>query len=92
MKFYKTTFFSLWFIYLDFYLANEDQFYFFIYPLFCVGQFKKLHGLLLEGIIPSTVHYMTYQGSLPFPACYETVTWIILNQPVIITETQVNIN
>uniref|UniRef100_A0A095A4J9 Carbonic anhydrase-related protein 10 n=1 Tax=Schistosoma haematobium TaxID=6185 RepID=A0A095A4J9_SCHHA len=31
---------------------------------------------------------MTYQGSLPFPACYETVTWIILNQPVIITETQ----
>ncbi|CAH8549921.1 unnamed protein product [Schistosoma mattheei] len=52
------------------------------------GQFKKLHGLLLEGIIPSTVHYMTYQGSLPFPACYETVTWIILNQPVIITETQ----
>ncbi|CAH8549981.1 unnamed protein product [Schistosoma mattheei] len=39
------------------------------------GQFKKLHGLLLE-------------GSLPFPACYETVTWIILNQPVIITETQ----
>lgn len=67
-------------------------FIFFIYPLFCVGQFKKLHGLLLEGIIPSTVHYMTYQGSLPFPACYETVTWIILNQPVIITETQVNIN
>ncbi|CAH8590490.1 unnamed protein product [Schistosoma haematobium] len=52
------------------------------------GQFKKLQGLLLEGIIPSTVHYMTYQGSLPFPACYETVTWIILNQPVIITETQ----
>ncbi|CAH8570686.1 unnamed protein product [Schistosoma guineensis] len=39
------------------------------------GQFKKLQGLLLE-------------GSLPFPACYETVTWIILNQPVIITETQ----
>ncbi|CAH8583079.1 unnamed protein product [Schistosoma haematobium] len=52
------------------------------------GKFKKLQGLLLEGIIPSTVHYMTYQGSLPFPACYETVTWIILNQPVIITETQ----
>ncbi|XP_018651904.1 carbonic anhydrase-related [Schistosoma mansoni] len=52
------------------------------------GQFKKLHGLLLDAIIPSTVHYMTYQGSLPFPACYETVTWIILNQPVIITETQ----
>ncbi|CAH8519748.1 unnamed protein product [Schistosoma turkestanicum] len=52
------------------------------------GQYKKLHGLLLNAIIPSTAQYMTYHGSLPFPACYETVTWIILNQPVIITETQ----
>ncbi|KAK4467411.1 hypothetical protein MN116_009095 [Schistosoma mekongi] len=52
------------------------------------GQFKKIYGLSLDAIIPSTLQYMTYQGSLPFPACYETVTWIILNQPIIITETQ----
>ncbi|KAH8871182.1 Carbonic anhydrase-related protein 10 [Schistosoma japonicum] len=52
------------------------------------GQSKKLHGLLFDAIIPSAMQYMTYQGSLPFPACYETVTWILLNQPILITETQ----
>nr|CAH8853558.1 unnamed protein product [Trichobilharzia regenti] len=52
------------------------------------GQLKRLNGLLLDAILPSILQYMTYQGSLPFPACYETVTWIVLNQPIIITETQ----
>ncbi|CAH8857108.1 unnamed protein product [Trichobilharzia szidati] len=52
------------------------------------GQLKRLNGLILDAILPSILQYMTYQGSLPFPACYETVTWIILNQPIIITETQ----
>ncbi|KAL5969522.1 Carbonic anhydrase-related protein 10 [Taenia solium] len=25
---------------------------------------------------------MTYEGSLPFPSCAETVTWIILNRSI----------
>ncbi|CAH8574526.1 unnamed protein product [Heterobilharzia americana] len=52
------------------------------------GQFKRLHGLILDAIIPPVFHYMTYQGSLPFPACHETVTWILLNHPIVITDTQ----
>ncbi|CAH8583011.1 unnamed protein product [Schistosoma haematobium] len=52
------------------------------------GQSKRLHGLLLDAVLPSTMQYITYQGSLPFPACYETATWILLNQPIVITETQ----
>ncbi|CAH8857114.1 unnamed protein product [Trichobilharzia szidati] len=52
------------------------------------GQFKRLHGLLLNSILPSNFQYITYQGSLPFPACHETVTWILLNHPILITEEQ----
>ncbi|CAH8548805.1 unnamed protein product [Heterobilharzia americana] len=52
------------------------------------GQLKRLNGLILDAIVPSMLQYMTYQGSLPFPACYETATWIVLNQPIVITETQ----
>lgn len=57
--------------------------------MFFKGQSKRLHGLLLDAVLPSTMQYITYQGSLPFPACYETATWILLNQPIVITETQV---
>ncbi|CAL8097811.1 unnamed protein product [Calicophoron daubneyi] len=52
------------------------------------GQSRRLNGLLLSAILPSTEQYMTYPGSIPFPACHETVTWILLNQAVGITETQ----
>lgn len=30
-------------------------------------------------------NYMTYEGSLTEPGCYETVTWIILNKPIYMT-------
>ncbi|VEL09172.1 unnamed protein product [Protopolystoma xenopodis] len=53
------------------------------------GLRQRLNGLVLGALLPRTHQYMTYQGSLPFPACHETVTWIVLNQPVIVTETQV---
>ncbi|VDP65698.1 unnamed protein product [Echinostoma caproni] len=52
------------------------------------GQFRRLNGLLMSAILPSTEQFITYQGSIPFPACHETVTWIVLNQAVIITEAQ----
>lgn len=52
------------------------------------GQLRRLNGLMVSALLPSTSQFITYQGSLPFPACHETVTWIVLNQAVIITETQ----
>ncbi|KER30835.1 hypothetical protein T265_13083, partial [Opisthorchis viverrini] len=52
------------------------------------GQSRRLNGLLISALLPSTKQYMTYEGSIPFPACHETVTWIVLNQAMIITETQ----
>ena len=33
---------------------------------------------------------MTYDGSLSQPGCQETVTWIIINRPIIIDRQQVS--
>ena len=34
-------------------------------------------------------NYFSYQGSLTTPGCYEAVSWIIMDQPVLIAESQV---
>lgn len=36
-------------------------------------------------LLPFTRDLITYEGSLTSPGCHETVTWIILNQPIFIT-------
>lgn len=41
-------------------------------------------SLVVSGLLPSTEHYLTYEGSLTEPACHETVTWIIPNKPLYI--------
>ncbi|VDD82541.1 unnamed protein product [Mesocestoides corti] len=53
-----------------------------------VAEVRRLYGLILNTLFPSTREFITYQGSLGFPACYETVTWILLNEPVTVTEEQ----
>ncbi|PVD34710.1 hypothetical protein C0Q70_05987 [Pomacea canaliculata] len=47
-----------------------------------------VYHLDLNQLLPSTEHYITYDGSLTYPGCYETVTWIILNKPAIISTDQ----
>merc|ERR1711936_1328605 len=42
----------------------------------------QLYGFNINEIMPSTTHYMTYEGSTTYPGCWETVTWIILNKPI----------
>ena len=53
------------------------------------GTCTNVEGLPIEGLIPKTQHYMTYSGSLTQPGCKETVTWIIYNKPLSISENQV---
>lgn len=36
--------------------------------------------------MPKTTNYVTYEGSLTYPGCYETVTWIVMNNPIYITK------
>lgn len=51
-----------------------------------------VNKLSVRGLLPDTDYYMTYDGSTTAPACYETVTWIIVNKPIYITKQQVRIN
>ncbi|VDN53247.1 unnamed protein product [Dracunculus medinensis] len=43
------------------------------------------------GLMPPNSSYMTYSGSLTFPGCYETVTWVIMNNPIYITKEDLEI-
>ncbi|XP_071527273.1 carbonic anhydrase-related protein 10-like [Panulirus ornatus] len=48
------------------------------------GSSVRAASLVVSGLLPSTEHYLTYEGSLTEPACHETVTWIIPNKPLYI--------
>ncbi|KAJ1357785.1 putative carbonic anhydrase-like protein 2 [Parelaphostrongylus tenuis] len=43
------------------------------------------------GLLPRTTQYVTYEGSLTIPGCHETVTWIIMNNPIYITRDDLQI-
>ncbi|CAN8032277.1 unnamed protein product, partial [Ixodes persulcatus] len=52
------------------------------------GQEAVLKHLSIKELLPATEHFMTYEGSLTMPGCYETVTWIVINKPIYITKQQ----
>ncbi|XP_053205085.1 carbonic anhydrase-related protein 10-like isoform X2 [Panonychus citri] len=51
------------------------------------GSFQKIESLSISEIMPEAMRrqYLTYDGSLTIPGCYETVQWIILNKPIYMT-------
>ena len=50
---------------------------------------KSIKSMDLSQLLPNTDQYITYEGSFTQPGCYETVTWILYNKPIIISEKQV---
>lgn len=48
-----------------------------------------LGGLNIKDIYPDTSNFITYEGSMTVPPCYETSTWILLNKPIYMTKMQV---
>ncbi|XP_045492655.1 carbonic anhydrase-related protein 10 isoform X2 [Colias croceus] len=54
------------------------------------GAEMPVNRLSVRGLLPDTDYYMTYDGSTTAPACYETVTWIIVNKPIYITKQQLH--
>ncbi|KAM6452550.1 carbonic anhydrase-related protein 11 isoform 3-T3 [Liasis olivaceus] len=49
-----------------------------------------LHDLSLEDLYPETFGFITYQGSMSTPPCYETATWILIDRPINITSVQIH--
>ncbi|XP_076071747.1 carbonic anhydrase-related protein 10-like [Mytilus galloprovincialis] len=45
----------------------------------------------LSHLLPNTDQYITYEGSFTQPGCQETVTWIIYNKPVYVSENQLDL-
>ncbi|KAI9514988.1 Carbonic anhydrase- protein 10 [Dissostichus eleginoides] len=49
-----------------------------------------LMGLNIGDLYPDTTRYITYEGSITIPPCYETSTWILINKPVYVTQMQMH--
>lgn len=49
-----------------------------------------LSGLNIEEVYPETASFITYEGSMTIPPCFETATWILMNKPIYVTKMQVN--
>ena len=45
---------------------------------------------LIPDLASVNAPYFTYKGSLTTPPCYESVQWIVLENPISITESQVS--
>jgi len=54
-----------------------------------VGQEVRMLGVRLDELLPATSDYVTYDGSLTQPGCQETVTWLLLNKPLYVTQRHV---
>ena len=53
------------------------------------GQSVNITHISVQGLLPDTSQFMTYEGSTTMPGCHETVTWIVLNKPIYITKAEV---
>ncbi|XP_051912439.1 carbonic anhydrase-related protein 10 isoform X2 [Hippocampus zosterae] len=49
--------------------------------------YKRLN---IEDIYPETSSFITYDGSMTIPPCFETATWILMNKPVYVTRMQMH--
>ncbi|XP_013408373.1 carbonic anhydrase-related protein 10 [Lingula anatina] len=54
------------------------------------GDKVKVSHLSIHELLPPTQSFMTYDGSLTWPGCYETVTWVIMNKPMYMTRDQIS--
>ena len=59
--------------------------------MLCSGEEERISNLSLRGLLPDTSQYMTYDGSMTYPPCLESVTWIIPNRPLYMTPREVRI-
>ncbi|XP_066461859.1 carbonic anhydrase-related protein 11 isoform X2 [Eleutherodactylus coqui] len=49
-----------------------------------------IEDLSIEELYPESFGFLTYQGSMTIPPCYETATWIVIDRPLNITSMQMH--
>lgn len=69
----------------------EVSFCFGFLPFYPADDAYLLNGLNIEEIYPETSSFITYDGSMTIPPCFETATWILMNKPVYLTRMQVSL-
>lgn len=69
----------------------EISFCFGFLPFYPADDAYLLNGLNIEEIYPETSSFITYDGSMTIPPCFETATWILMNKPVYLTRMQVSL-
>lgn len=79
--------------YFNFYfflnISNQLSSFFKNWLDFVTGNTTDIDEISIQSILPANHQYMTYEGSVTQPGCYETVTWILLNKPAFVGEHQV---
>lgn len=55
------------------------------------GQKTDVEAISIRSLIPDLENFLTYEGSMTVPGCFETVNWIIINKSLIISRQDVSI-
>lgn len=54
------------------------------------GDVLSIDPINIRELLPDLRHYLTYEGSLTQPACFETVQWVVLNRPIYLSANQLH--
>ncbi|KAJ8417773.1 hypothetical protein AAFF_G00226160 [Aldrovandia affinis] len=57
--------------------------------VFLEGSTADFRGFSPKCLLPNSLNYWTYPGSLTTPPLHESVTWIVLKEPILVSEKQV---
>ncbi|XP_024274519.1 carbonic anhydrase 7-like isoform X1 [Oncorhynchus tshawytscha] len=52
------------------------------------GSVADFKGFNPKCLLPNSLHFWTYPGSLTTPPLHESVTWVVLKEPIIVSEKQ----
>lgn len=55
------------------------------------GSVTDFKGFNPKCLLPSSLHYWTYPGSLTTPPLHESVIWIVLKEPITVSDKQVHV-
>nr|XP_046204468.1 carbonic anhydrase 7-like isoform X2 [Oncorhynchus gorbuscha] len=59
-----------------------------LYKVKFKGSVADFKGFNPKCLLPSSLHFWTYPGSLTTPPLHESVTWIVLKEPIVVSEKQ----